>query len=122
WVRMIEVPIANRPDGSYGDTVAVPVIWMPPSAMEGVTDTIANAIANEIGKGEYRRDTRASMWAGRLVGLRCGIDTNTKPGKNRTKATLEALNKKGVLAVDIRNDKNRTSREYIVRGALHAKP
>jgi hypothetical protein len=31
WVRMIEVPIANRPDGSYGDIIAVPIIWTPPA-------------------------------------------------------------------------------------------
>jgi hypothetical protein len=121
WVRMIEVPIANRSDGSYGDTIAVPTIWTPPDAMEGITDTIANAIAGEIAKGEYKRDTRAgASWAGRLVGLRCGIDTGTRSGKDRAKAILETLIKKGVLAVEIRTDKNRNSREYVVPGALHA--
>ena len=55
WVRMVEVPIPNRPDGSYGDTIAVPMLWTPPNSMEGVTDTVAAAIAAEIAKGDYRR-------------------------------------------------------------------
>jgi hypothetical protein len=120
WVRMIEVPIANRPDGSYGDVVAVPALWVPPDAMAGITETVANAIAGEIAKGNYKRDARAgATWAGRLVGLRCGIDTGTKSGKERVKAILETLIKKGVLAVEIRTDKNRNAREYVVPGVLH---
>ena len=119
WVHMIEVPIANRPDGAYGDVVAVPIIWTPPGAMDGVTETVANAIAAEIAKGEYRRDIRAASWAGRLVGLRCGIDVGTKAGKERAKGILETLVKKGVLAVEIRSDKNRNSREYVVPGVPH---
>jgi AAA domain len=121
WVRMIEVPIANGPEGAYGDTVAVPVVWTPPDAMEGVTDTIAAAIAHEIGQGEYKRDARAgASWAGRLVGMRCGIDIATKAGKERAKTILDALIRKGTLAVDIRYDKNRNSKEYVIPGALHA--
>jgi AAA domain len=120
WVRMIEVPIANRPDGSYGDVVAVPTLWVPPDAMSGITDTVANAIAGEIAKGDYKRDARAgAAWAGRLVGLRCGIDIGTKSGKDRAKAILETLIKRGVLAVEIRVDKNRNAREYVTPGVLH---
>jgi hypothetical protein len=119
WVHMIEVPIPNCPDGAYGDTMAVPIIWTPPDAMAGVTDTVANAIAGEIAKGEYKRDARAgASWAGRLVGLRCGIDTGTKSGKDRAKVILETLIKKGALAVEIRTDKNRNAREYVVPGVL----
>ena len=121
WVHMIEVPIPNRPDGSYGDTVAVPAVWTPPDAMQGISDTIAAAIASEIAKGEYKRDARAgSSWAGRLVGLRCGIDVTTKSGKERAKIILETLIKRGVLAVEIRTDKNRNSREYVVPGGLRS--
>jgi hypothetical protein len=116
WVRMIEVPIANRPDGSYGDTIAVPVLWAPPNSMEGVTDTVAAAIAGEIAKGEYRRDGRAASWAGKLIGIRCGIDVGTESGKRRAKDILEELIKKGWLGIDIRTDKNRHTREFVVPG------
>ena len=123
WVHMIEVPIPNKPDGSYGDTIAIPVMWTPPDAMAGITDTIASAIATEIGKGEYRRDVRAgSSWAGRLVGLRCGIDIETKSGKARARVILETLIKTGVLAVEVRADKTRHAREYIVPGPLAQGP
>jgi hypothetical protein len=121
WVRMIEVAIANRPGGAYGDVVAVPTLWVPPDAMAGISDTVATAIAGEIARGEYKRDARSGdSWAGRLVGLRCGIDTGTKSGKDRAKTILEILIKRGVLSVEIRTDKNRNTREYIVPGALHA--
>jgi AAA domain len=121
WVHMVEVPIPNSPDGSYGDTVAVPTLWTPPDAMEGITETVANAIAGEIAKGEYKRDVRSgASWAGRLVGLRCGIDVGTKSGKERAKTILETLIKKGVLAVEIQIDENRNAREYVVPGVLRA--
>jgi len=117
WVHMIEMPIANRPDGSRGDIIAVPTLWVPPDAMTGITETVANAIAGEIAKGDYKRDARAgAAWAGRLVGLRCGIDVGTKSGKERAKVILETLIKRGVLAVEIRTDKNRNAREYVVPG------
>jgi hypothetical protein len=121
WVHMIEVPLANRSDGSYGDIIAVPVLWVPPDAMTGITETVAYAIAGEIAKGDFKRDARAgASWAGRLVGLRCGIDIRTKSGTGRVKAILETLIKKGVLAVEIRTDKHRNAREYVVPGVLHA--
>jgi hypothetical protein len=88
--------------------------------MQGVSDTIANAIAGEIARGEFKRDPRSgTSWAGRLVGLRCGIDVGTKSGKDRARVILETLIRKGVLAVEIRTDKNRNSREYVVPGVLH---
>ena len=120
WVRMTEVPIANGIDGGLGDSVAVPTVWMPPDAMEGITETVANAIAGEIAKGEFKRDVRAgAAWAGRVVGLRCGIDVSTKPGRDRARIILETLIKKGALAVEIRADQSRHSREYVVSGVLH---
>jgi hypothetical protein len=74
-------------------------------------------IASEIAKGEYKRDIRSSTsWAGRLVGLRCGIDLETKSGKERARVILEKLIKRGILAIEIRTDKNRNSREYVVPG------
>ena len=83
--------------------------------------TIAHAIAAEIGKGEYKRDARSgASWAGRLVGLRCGIDTGTKAGKDRAKTILEALIRKGVLATDIRTDENRNTRVYVIPGTGRA--
>jgi hypothetical protein len=122
WVHMVEVAIPNTADGSYGDVVAVPEIWVPPDAMEGITDTIANAIAGEIAKGEFKRDARTgASWAGRLVGLRCGLDIGSKAGKDRAKVILENLIRKGVLRVEIRTDRNRNAREYVVAGGLHGR-
>ena len=121
WVHMVEVPIANRPDGSYGDTVAVPTVWTPPDAMEGITDTIAHAIAGEIAKGEYRRDARAgASWAGRLVGLRCGIDISTKSGKDRAKSILDSLSKRGCSPSTSNTTKTATHGNTSSSGVLHA--
>jgi hypothetical protein len=51
WVELVERTIANGENGSYGDTVAVCTLWTPPDAMEKVTDIVAAAIREEVGKG-----------------------------------------------------------------------
>jgi AAA domain len=120
WVHQVMVPIANGPGGSYGDVIAVPTLWVPPNAMQGVSDTIANGIRSEVAKGEYRRDMRAgASWAGRLIALRLGLDPDTKSGKARARTVLETLIKKSVLAVELRTDRHRHTKEYVVPGAGH---
>jgi hypothetical protein len=117
WVHQIRIPIGNGPDGTFGDVVAVPTLWVPPDAMEGISDTVADAIRAEIAKGRYRRDARAgAAWAGRPIGRQLSFDTETKAGRQRSRTVLETLIKKGVLDVDIDYDKHRNAREYVVPG------
>jgi hypothetical protein len=117
WVHAQEVPIANGAGGAYGDVVVVPTVWTPPDAMAGVSDIAISAIRNEISNGEYRRDARAgAAWAGKLVALRLGLDLGTRAGKNRATSVLDYLIRKGVLTIEIRYDKNRNAREYVVPG------
>jgi len=119
WVHMIEVPISNGPGGAYGDVVTVPTVWTPPDAMAGVSDVAIAGIRAEIGKAEYRRDIRAGgAWAGKLVALRLGLDLGTKAGKNKAASILNMLISKGVLAVEIRQDRHRNAREFVVPGMV----
>ncbi len=118
WVRLVKESVANGPDGTPGDVVTVPTLWVPPDAMEGISDTVAGAIRTEIAKGRYRRDARsAAAWAGHLIGRQLNFDTSAKPGRLRATTVLETLIRKGILAVDIEYDTNRNPKMFVVPGA-----
>jgi hypothetical protein len=116
WLHLIERPVQNGPNGSYGDVVTIPTMWTPTDLGNAVTDTVAAAIREEIGRGEWRRDQRAANWAGKLIGRRLNLDMETNEGKNQAKQVLSALTKKGVLKVVDRTDDQRKFREFVVPG------
>jgi hypothetical protein len=117
WIELVERPIANGENGAYADTVAVSVLWVPPDVTDKVDDSVAAAIRSEIGKGEYRRDQRASNWAGKLIAQRLGLDLEKPSHRRQAKDLLNWLIAKGVLTTEFREDKARRSREFVIPGS-----
>jgi hypothetical protein len=117
WVRLEERPIANGEGGAYGDVVTVCRKWNPPDATAKMTDVVAAAIREEVGKGEWLRERQArSKWAGVLIGRRMGLDTETKTGRQQAGDLLTWLIRRGVLATEFRTDDKRNTREHVVPG------
>jgi hypothetical protein len=116
WIELVERPIANGENGAYADTVAVSTLWTPPDVTDKVNDSMAAAIRSEIGRNDYRRDQRASNWAGKLIGQRLGLDLEKPSHRRQAKDVLNWLIAKGVLTTQFREDKNRKSREFVVPG------
>ena len=117
WIEMVERPIANGENGSYRDTVVVSTLWTPPDVTDKVTPTVAAAIRSEIGKADYRRDQRASNWAGKLIAQRLGLDLEKPSQRRQAKDILNWLIAKGVLTTQFREDSRRRSREFVVPGS-----
>jgi hypothetical protein len=117
WIELIERPIPNGDNGTYGDTVTVCVKWAPPDATAQVTPAVGAAIRDEIGKGDWRRDSRAgAAWAGNLIGRRLGLDVGQKPQRAKAVDILNWLIRTGVLATEYRKDKSRHAKEYVIPG------
>jgi hypothetical protein len=117
WAKLEERPIPNGEGGAYGDVVTVCRLWKPPDATAKMTDTMAAAIREEIGKGDWLRERQArSKWAGLLVGRRLGLDMETKAGRQQAADLLNWLIKRGVLTTEFRTDSARNAREYVIPG------
>jgi hypothetical protein len=119
WIELVERPIPNGDNGTYGDTVTVCVKWTPPDATAQVTPPVAAAIREEIGKGNWRRDRRAgATWAGNLIGRRLGFDMGEKAQRNKASDILNWLISTGVLATEYRDDRFRHTKEYVIPGTF----
>jgi hypothetical protein len=117
WVELVERPIPNGEAGAYGDTVTVCRTWRPPSATTKVTDAMAAAIRDEIGKSEWRRERRAgNSWAGNLVGRRLGLNMEKPAGRTQAEEALAYLIREGWLATEFRATDQRHTREYVIPG------
>jgi hypothetical protein len=119
WIELVERPIPNGDNGTYGDTITVCVKWTPPDAAARVTPAAAAGIRDEIGKGVWRRDRLAkTTWAGNLIGLRLGFDMEQKGGRDRAADALNYLIKTGVLATEYRENDKGVTWEYVVPGTF----
>jgi hypothetical protein len=119
WIELVERPIPNGENGTYGDVITVCTRWVPPTATANVTNVIAAAIRDEIGKGEWRRDPRAqASWAGHLIGRRLGLDTGQAAIRSRVTKILSWLINTGVLATEFRKDKDSKTHEYVIPGTV----
>lgn len=95
----------------------MPVAWAPKAVIDSIiTDATATSIRTTIAEGEFRRDKRATAWAGKVVAQACKLDLAKVSGKAQATNILDHLIDTKVLSTVFRPDKKRMTREYVVPG------
>jgi hypothetical protein len=116
WYRLANVPLGNGSDDGIDDQDYVGVVtpWKWPDAFEGFTgaDTARVRAAIAAG-GEWRKDSRADNWVGRLVAKTLGLDPADEKSKARIKEMIKQWMKNKMLVVVRRNDEKSMPRDYI---------
>jgi hypothetical protein len=112
WRRLRSVTLPNRGVLEPGDDVQVVTSWLPPRK-EGVKPEHEARLRELAATGQYRWDTRATLWFGNVVAEVLGLDVNDK--KN-IKSQMQALKRRGVIATVIRNARNGTPQEWVIAG------
>jgi hypothetical protein len=86
WVHLVSVELPNG-DGSHpDDSVQAAERWDYPQPFDDVTADDMRWMRDEVRRGNYRRDGRASDWVGRPLADRLGLDAD-EPGDRKKLAT-----------------------------------
>jgi hypothetical protein len=110
WARTVSLQIPN------GDNVGVLERWVFPDAFEGVTTADMHWVRNLVREKEFRADSRATDWIGKPVAERLRISLADDAGKAKVKRVLKTWTMNGVLATEVRPDRNRNKCEFVVPG------
>ena len=116
WLHLAVWDVGNDGDGEPSDTVTVPTLWTPKAVIDSITDAAVTSIRTTIAEGEFRRDKRATAWAGKVVAQACKLDLAKVSGKAQATNILDHLIDTKVLGTVFRPDKKRMTREYVVPG------
>lgn len=127
WMQIISVGLGNGEgdamDGFLkGDQVGVAKLY---GARESRAKALATTVTPDreeralaqIAKLEWRKDTRASNWAGVPIAQAMGYDLTTDEGKSSAKSVLKMWLDQGKLAEENRPDRYRNTRTYVVLGS-----
>lgn len=111
WRKMHGVKIAN------GEWIGVAIQFKMPDAFDGISARETRLCQQRIGQEAeikpLRADSRATAWAGHLIGEILDIDTTDKAGKARVSNILRAWVKSDVLRIEQEID-DRQGREVPV--------
>jgi len=99
-----------------GDNVGVLERWVFPDAFDGVTTVDTDWVRTLVREKEFRADSRACAWIGKPVAERLKINLADDAGKARVKRVLKTWIMNGVLATEVRHDRNRNKCEFVVPG------
>jgi len=81
-----------------------------------VTTADIDWVRNLVREKEFRADSRATDWIGKLVAERLKISLADDAGKAKVKRVLKTWTMNGVLATEVRPDRNRNKCEFVVPG------
>jgi AAA domain len=110
WTRTVSLQIPN------GDNVGVLERWVFPDAFNGVTTADIDWVRTLVREKEFRADSRAADWIGKPVAERLKINLADDAGRARIKRVLKTWTMNGVLATEVRHDRNRNKCEFVMPG------
>lgn len=116
WYRLIGVDLGNGPTEGQGDNVQVVTRWEWPDAFDGLAVTDLFEVQKRVAEGEWRKDSQAEGWVGKIVAEVLHLDLNDAADKTRTKSLLKTWIESGALKVINRLDAGRKEREFVVVG------
>lgn len=117
WFRLESVRLPNGDASAPGDSVGVVTAWKAADPFEEMTTADLSRVLVGIRSGEWKYDRRGKgEWAGKLIGQVCGIDITDEAGVSQVMALLNTWIEKGVLAIEVRNDRNRNPRKFVCWG------
>ena len=124
WMQIVSVNLGNGEGDDMdkvlnGDKVGVAKLY---GARESRAKALAATVTPdregralmEIGKHEWRRDTRAANWAGVPIAQAMGYDLSTDEGKASAKSVLKMWLDQGKLAEENRPDRYRNTRTFVI--------
>ena len=89
WYFLESVPLGNGGLGSAsGDKVGVVTTWTPPDPRQRITEADLPLILDRVAKGEYRANSQAEDWVGKVVADVLGLDIEEPSTKADVKALL----------------------------------
>lgn len=110
WTRTVSLQISN------GDNVGVLERWVFPDAFDGLTTADIEWVRTLVREKEFRADSRAADWIGKPVAERLKLNLADDADKARVKRVLKTWTMNGVLATEVRHDRNRNKCEFVVPG------
>ena len=110
WRRLVSVSLPN------GDSVQAVEFWQFPEATQWLTSEDEEFIRSAARTGEYRWDSRATNWFGKVVATHLGLDVDDRAEKEDMKAILTTCRQRKIIAVERRADAQRRPREFVVVG------
>lgn len=116
WYKLVSIDLGNGKNGARGDNVGVVTRWEKPGMFDEFTLATLDILMRKIRDTDYRTSTQSPGWAGKAVGEVLDIDADSKAGKERIKTMLSAWMKSGALKKEVRQDRTRQDREYVVLG------
>jgi hypothetical protein len=113
WVHLSSQELPNGPPG---DSVQVVEPWKYPQPFDNVTAADMHWMRAEVVRVSYRSDPRSKDWVGVPLADRLDLDIKDKSGRSQVNTILKTWFKNGALATEVREDKYRTKREFVIPG------
>lgn len=117
WRRLVGVSLGNGNGPSDpGDEIGVVEPWTWPDLFDGVSVEDAKEVQRRIAKGEWRENSQASDWAGKVVAEVLGLGLAAPGVRASLRKMLAEWCKSGALKVVERTAENRVKRKFIEVG------
>jgi hypothetical protein len=111
WRRLASVVLPN------GESVGAVDGWKAPQAVCDISPEDETRIAVAIRDGEWREDVRASAWVGYAFARTLGLELDNQFVRASIKDIITSWRSKGWLDIEVRPDKNREMRQFIILGS-----
>lgn len=108
WHRMNNVDLEN------GDQVGVACPWSWPDAFAGISTSKTMEVQREVGKGQWRKDVRASNWVGNIIATVLAMDP--EDDRRRIQSIIKQWLKSDVLREVEGEDSKRNPRLFVEVG------
>lgn len=114
WLYLASVSLGNGPNG--GDSVGVAIPAKLPDPFEDVTLDDLRAVQSKVAQGEWRADSQATDWVGKVVAEVIGLDLGRASDKAKAKALIKTWIGNDALRIVERKNEKRVVKRYVEVG------
>ena len=105
WHRFVSTRLGNAADGYDEDSIGVPTAWEPKGVFDSFSREQLTAVLSELSARPYRANSRASDWAGKVLGRILKFEIGSPggkrpPGYHIAKKMLADWELNGVLSIE----------------------
>lgn len=118
WRHIKSIPLGNEVDGQE-DHIGVVERWEVPDAKSSMPHDVAIKVRALVAAGEYRADSRSPDWLGNELFSLTGLDPTDKSDQPKIIKLIKAWIDSDVIAKDMRRDKNRIMKPFLVPGSAN---